>query len=42
LYGNKEELYDRLRRHAYQGGKKGSWKKNVLKLYFLTEIFRQE
>jgi hypothetical protein len=23
LYGNKEELYDRLRRHAYQGGKKG-------------------
>lgn len=22
LYGNKEELYDRLRRHAYQGGKK--------------------
>ena len=24
LYGNKEELYDRLRRHAYQGGKKGS------------------
>ena len=25
LYGNKEELYDRLRRHAYQGGKKGSW-----------------
>ena len=25
LYGNKEELYDRLRRHAYQGGKKGRW-----------------
>jgi hypothetical protein len=23
LYGNKEELYDRLRRHAYQG-KKGN------------------
>ena len=24
LYGNKEELYDRLRRHAYHGqGKKG-------------------
>jgi len=22
LYGNKEELYDRLRRHAYNGGKK--------------------
>jgi hypothetical protein len=21
LYGNKEELYDRLRRHAYQGKK---------------------
>ena len=28
LYGNKEELYDRLRRHAYQGGKKG--KKQIL------------
>ena len=25
LYGNKEELYDRLRRHAYQGGKKGGF-----------------
>lgn len=23
IYGNKEDLYDRLRRHAYQG-KKGS------------------
>ena len=27
LYGNKEELYDRLKRHAYQPGqgKKGEW-----------------
>ena len=32
LYGNKEELYDRLRRHAYQGGKKG---KNNLYIKFL-------
>ena len=23
LYGNKEDLYDRLRRHAYQGKKSG-------------------
>ena len=31
LYGNKEELYDRLRRHAYHGnGKKG--KKKVQRL----------
>ena len=28
LYGNKEELYDRLRRHAYQGGKKGKEEKH--------------
>ena len=35
LYGNKEELYDRLRRHAYQGGKKGEL------IIFLT-VFGQE
>lgn len=23
LYGNKDDLYDRLRRHAYQGKKSG-------------------
>merc|ERR1711874_157570 len=28
LYGNKEELYDRLRRHAYQGGKKDNKSSN--------------
>jgi hypothetical protein len=25
LYGNKDDLYDRLRRHAYQGKKSGSF-----------------
>jgi hypothetical protein len=24
LYGNKDDLYDRLRRHAYQGKKSGT------------------
>ncbi len=26
LYGNKDDLYDRLRRHAYQGKKSGTRK----------------
>ena len=39
LYGNKEELYDRLRRHAYQGGKKGTFelKSRIMKL--ITFLF---
>ena len=37
LYGNKEELYDRLRRHAYQGGKKGK-KKVQIHMYWVFQI----
>ena len=39
LYGNKEELYDRLRRHAYQGGKKG--KKNKSYHIFSIDVSKE-
>ena len=45
LYGNKEELYDRLKRHAYQPGqgKKGEWY-ILWMLWHVTHppFFRQE
>ena len=35
LYGNKEELYDRLRRHAYHGqGKKGECSEELASFIF--------
>ena len=39
LYGNKEELYDRLRRHAYQGGKKGEKNFSLNSILRKTKIF---
>jgi len=48
LYGNKEELYDRLRRHAYQGKKGKTSNESCLNLRMkeslefkrITRIFR--